>query len=130
MDSVTQRLQRRELEARVLRSIVAEKWDLGRSGITTDDAERSRLNANDRRAIEEFGYLRELADKDLLTAEIFDKLAQETGLAIALHNLDKIRRVMREGVPVPGGTKDISALVRESRCNACDRPLSFCICGR
>jgi hypothetical protein len=130
MDRVSQRLQLRELEARVLLSVATQKMDLRRSGIVTNEAETSRLNANDSRAIEEFGYLRELADKGLIPEETFEELAQRSGLAIALHNLDKIRRVMREGVPIPGGTKDISALVRESRCNACDRPLSFCICGR
>lgn len=93
-----------------------------------DDA-MQRLSEANRRTLGRHGYLLGLRERGDMPESVYSALADQSGLSTALHNLEKIRRVQREGLPPLGGHKDVSSLANEERCNACDKPLSRCICS-
>lgn len=118
---------RRELDAWD-RAVAFTPWNAAVTALL-GDAAAARLSDANRSAITRHGYLRIMNVQGVLPHELYSTLADQTGLSVAIHNLEKIRRIQREGLPQFGGSKDVSSLAREERCNACDRPLSRCICG-
>jgi uncharacterized protein YifE (UPF0438 family) len=112
-------------------------WDQAQAYVPWNDADAlsladeavQRLSESNRRTIVRHSYLLSLRARGDMPDGVYSVLAEQSGLSLAIHNLEKIRRFQREGLRPLGGLKDVSALANEDRCNACDKPLSRCVCS-